>query len=246
MQKLPVLPIKNAVLFPYIYMPFSVGRPVSVAALESALATEGKELLVFSQRDSQVEEPGFGDLYPIGTKAVIRKVAKTEEGRLQIIVSGAERVKLDRLSQTEPFLEAEAIPYPLPTDQSPEVEALERELVDLAMKAIALAQPQVSPEVGRNLLTADNPMHLVFTMASIFGMEPADQQKLLESETRLEALRMMHKHLQHELQVLELRGKIASQAQTEMNKEQREYMLRQQMRAIQEELNGKGEKGDAA
>src|SRR5215467_7476183 len=103
-QTLPVLPVKNSVLFPFIHMPFSVGRPTSVTALEAALEKEGKELLVVCQRDSAVEAPGQSDLYSIGTKAVIKKAARGEDGRIQIIVLGTERLRLNRLTETEPFL----------------------------------------------------------------------------------------------------------------------------------------------
>src|SRR5262249_2142646 len=241
LQKLPVLPVKNTVLFPYIHMPFSVGRPVSLAALEAALATEGKEVLIVSQRDSSVENPNQKDLYLIGTTALIKKAARAKDGRVQIIVLGSQRVRIENLSHVEPYLEAEVTPYPLPVDETPEVEALKRELVELALKALSLAQPQAPAEVSRSLLTGENTMQLVFTMASVFAMEPEKQQALLEAHTRLEALQMMYAHLSHEVQVLELRSKIASQAQAEVTKEQREYMLRQQLRAIQEELNGKGD-----
>jgi ATP-dependent Lon protease len=240
LQTLPVLPIKNTVLFPYIHMPFSVGRPASLAALEAAAATEEKEILVFSQRDSAIETPGQNDLFHIGTKAVIKKAARGEDGRVQVIVLGTDRVRMEKMNRAEPYLEAQVSLYPLPTDHTPEVEALQRELVELAMKALSLAQPQAPPEVSRTLLSTDNPMQLVFTMASIFGMEAEKQQELLAVQSRAEALRIMHAHLSHEIQVLELRSKIASQAQTEMSKEQREYVLRQQLRAIQEELNGQG------
>ena len=226
-------------------MPFSVGRPTSLAALEAAGAADEKEILVVSQRDNNVEAPGQADLYSVGTKAVIKKLARPDDGRVQVIVLGIERVRVNRLARTEPYLEAETTPYPLPTDQTTEGEALERELVEMAMKALALSQPQAPPEVTRGLLSADNAMQLVFTLASLFGLDMEKQQALLESESRLEALRTMHGHVAHEIQVLELRGKIASQAQSEMNKEQREYLLRQQLRAIQDELNGKGEQGEA-
>src|SRR6266404_2264383 len=238
---LPLLPIKNTVLFPFIHMPFSVGRPQSLAGLEQAIATEEKEILVVSQRNSAVEIPTQGDLYSIGTTAVIKRVTRAEDGRVQVIVLGVDRVKIEDFTRNEPYLEARIVPYPLPLDETPEVEALQRELVALAHKALSLAQPQAPPEVSRALLTGEGTMELVFTMASIFGMDPEKQQALLESQTRLEALRTMHSHLSHEVQVMELRGKIASQAQSEMSREQREYVLRQQLRAIQEELNGKGE-----
>jgi ATP-dependent Lon protease len=241
---LPVLPIKNTVLFPYIHMPFSVGRPTSVAALEAALATEEKEILLVCQRDSADQEPGKDDLYPVGVRAIVKKVLRVEDV-VQIIVLGVERVRIDDLTSTEPYLQAAATPLPLPTDSSDEIEALQRELVELALKALAIAQPQAPPEVSRTVLTADNPMQLVFTLATIFGMDVEKQQELLEAETRAEALRAMHAHLTHEIHVLELRSKIASQAQTEMSKEQRDYVLRQQLRAIQEELDGRGDPSEA-
>ncbi len=244
MQTLPVLPVKNSVLFPFIHMPFSVGRPASVAALEAALEKEGKELLVVSQRDSSVETPGQSDLYSIGTKAVIKKAARGEDNRVQIIVLGTERLRIYRLTETEPFIEAEVEPYPLPTDRTTEVEALHRELIELATKALAVVQPQAPSEVSRALLSGGDPMQLVYTMASIFGIDPEKQQALLEAQTVAEALRMMHAHVAHELEVLELRNKIANEAQSEMTREQREYVLRQQMKAIQEELGGKGDKGE--
>src|SRR6266567_4454443 len=226
-------------------MPFSVGRPISMAALEKAIGDEEKEILIVTQRDSTVETPSRDDLYAIGTTAYIKKLTRTEDGRVQVIVLGAERVRIEDFSRTEPFLEARVVPYPLPTDETTEVEALQRELVELALKALALAQPQAPPEMSRALLSGENTMQLIFTMASIFGMEPEKQQALLESQTRLEALRMMHSHLSHEVQVMELRGKIASQAQSEMSREQREYVLRQQLKAIQEELNGQGDPSEA-
>ena len=241
-----MLPVKNSVLFPYIHMPFSVGRPASISALETAVATDDKELVVVTQRDSAVETPGEKDLYKVATKAIIKKAARGEEGRIQLIVQGIDRVRINQIVDNGKYLEAEVVPYPLPADNSPEVEALQRELVEVGMKALALAQPQAPPEMSRALLSADNPMQLVFTMASIFGLEMESQQSMLEAETRTQALRLMLEHLRHEIQVIELRSKIASEAQSEMTREQREYVLRQQLRAIQEELAGGGDKGGEA
>src|SRR6266436_31958 len=189
LRTIPVLPVKNTVLFPYIHMPFSVGRPVSLAALETASDTEEKEILIVCQRNSAVETPGQDDLYSIGTTAVIKKTAHGEDGRVQVIVLGAERVRIEAISRTEPYLEARVTPYPLPEDETPEVEALHQELVELALKALSLAQPQAPPEVGRALLGSETTMQTVFTIASIFGMSPDKQQALLEAQTRAEAQR---------------------------------------------------------
>ncbi|MEO7145189.1 MAG: LON peptidase substrate-binding domain-containing protein, partial [Bryobacteraceae bacterium] len=239
-QILPVLALKNSILFPGLLMPLSVGRPASLAAVEAALASEEKEILVLAQRDPSTESPGPDDLYTIGTKAVIRKTSRPSEDLVELLVLGAERVVVMKLDASEPFLRGRFQPLPLPQDSGPEVEALERALIDLAVKALQLAQPQQSvQELTRVLPINGDPMRLAFLLASMFSLDPAKEQKLLESETRADALRLMHANLAHEVQVLEIRNKISSDARTEMNKEQKDYMLRQQLRAIQQELGEK-------
>jgi ATP-dependent Lon protease len=232
---LPVLPIKNTVLFPYLLMPLSVGRPASRAAVEAALATEDKTLLIIAQRDASVEEPAEKDLYTIGTRAVIKKMARSENG-LEMIVQGVERVVLVRLEQTAPYLKALARPLPQPDDQGTEIEALHRAIIELASRAMAIAQPQTPVDVSQLLAQARDPIQAVYLIASMLSLDLEKEQELLEASTRVEALRLLHAHLTHEVQVLEMRQKIASQAQTEMSKEQRDYLLRQQLRAIQQEL----------
>src|SRR5882762_2256948 len=245
-QTLPVLPLKNTVLFPYLLMPLSVGRAASVAAAEAALATESKEIVVFAQRNSNVENPGPDDLYPIGTKAMIRKMSRPNEGTVELLVLGMERVALIKMEETEPFLMARVNPLPLPEDNSPELEALTSSLVELAGTAIQLAQPNAAAELTRLLATGDDPLRTAFLLASMFSLDVDKDQALLEAPTRVEALRKMHTYLTHELQVLELRNKIQTEARSEMNKEQRDYLLRQQMRAIQTELGEKdSEKAEA-
>src|ERR1700730_12098877 len=122
---LPVLPLKNAGLFPYLLMTLSWARPSSIAAVEAALATESKEIVVFTQRDGDVDVPSQSDLYAIGTKAVIRKMNRASEGHIELLVLGMERVVLSKLDNSEPFLRARVTPLPLPEDKAPEVEALQ-------------------------------------------------------------------------------------------------------------------------
>ena len=237
---LPVLPLKSAVLFPYLMMPLSAGRARSVAAVEAALATESKEIAVFTQRDPDLDSPSQNDLYPIGTKAVVRKVNRSGEDHLELMVLGMERVALLKLDESEPFLKARVTPLPLPEDKGDEVEALQSALVELAGTALTLAQPN-APQEMRGLLAAnEDPLRLVFVLASMFGLDADKAQSLLEAPTRLEALRMAHRYLSHEVQVLELKNKINTEARSEMTKEQKDYLLRQQMRAIQQELGDKG------
>jgi ATP-dependent Lon protease len=244
-QVLPALPLKNTILFPGLLLPLSVGRESSLEAVHAALNTEAKEIILIAQRDAQVESPQQDDLYTIGTKAVIRKSSRPNEGMLEILVLGVERVVVVKLETVEPYLSAKFRVLPLPQDGGSEVEALSRAMLELASKAIALSQPQSAAELTRMLAGNEDPLRLAYLLASIFSLDLAREQKLLEAETRVDALRLMHSYLAHELQVLELRQKIASTARDEMSKEQRDYLLRQQLRAIQQELGEKdGEKAE--
>src|SRR5580692_6758726 len=237
---LPVLPLKSAVLFPYLLMPLSAGRPASIAAVEAALATESKEILVFTQRDPDIDSPTQEDLYAIGTKAVIRKMNRSTEGHLELMVLGMERVTLLKLDSSEPFLKGRATPLALPKDSGPEIEALQGALIELASEALTLAQPGSSQELRGLIASNEDPLRLSFVLASMFSFDADKCQSLLEAPSRAEALRMLHRYLMHEVQVLELRNKINTEARTEMSKEQHDYLLRQQMRAIQQELGEKG------
>ncbi len=237
LQSLPVLPIKNTVLFPNLLLPLSVGRPISIAAIQTALATEEKEILVVTQRDTAVENPTESDLYLVGTKAIIKRANRQSDGKYELIVLGVERVALAGVEEGS-YLTAKYHVLPLPEESGTEIEALHREVTDLGRKVLQHSNAEAPAEVARMLARSDDPVQIVYLLGSILSLDVAIEQKLLEAESRVEALRAMHSHLTHELQVLELRSKIASQAQSEIGKEQREYVLRQQLRAIQQELNG--------
>jgi ATP-dependent Lon protease len=233
---LPVLPIKNTVLFPHLQMPLSIGRPASLAAVEAAMASEEKQIVVVAQRDASVETPAQDDLYTIGTKAIIKKAARPRDGMLELVVQGRERVVVLKVEQTTPHLTARVRPLPAPVDAGAEVEALHRAILELAAKALELVQPQASAQLGQLLTTTENSLQLVYLLGSMLNLDLVKEQSVLEAQTQAEALRLMHGYLTYEVQVLELRQKIAGQAQTEMSREQREYLLRQQLRAIQQEL----------
>ena len=237
-QTLPLLPVKNTVLFPYVMLPFRVGREASIAAIEAAMSSEEKELIVLSQRDASVEEPGQEDLYLVGTKAIVKRLVRGE-GALEVVLQGVTRVQVEWVDFSDGFMRAHWRELPLPEESSPEEEAMHREVVELATKALSLSQPQVPAEVMRMIANSETPLRLVYGLASMFGIELVKEQALLEANSRADALRLIHDYLTHEVQVLELRSNIASKAQTEMSKEQREYLLRQQLRAIQEELGNK-------
>ncbi len=237
-QTLPVLPLKSTVLFPRLFMPLSVGRPTSLAAIEATLATEEKTFLAVAQRDMNHDAPGPDELFTVGTRAVVKKLARGE-GIVEILVQGVERVAILGTTQTEPYLSARVRPLPLPDDDGTEVEALHRAVIEMASRVLELAQLQTPVSVQQLAAQANDPLQLVYLLGSMLSLDVAKEQSLLEAPTRAEALRLMHGYLSHEVQVLELRNKIASQAQNEMGKQQREFVLRQQLRAIQEELGEK-------
>ncbi len=234
---LPVLPLKNSVLYPRMVLPLAAGRPGSVAAVEAALASEEKTVVVVAQRDASVEEPAREDLYGIGTVAVIKRTDRPNEGGpVHLLVQGLSRVWIGELEQTKPYLTAHVRGLPDPEDKGTDVEATYRSVVELAEKLRDLLAPQVEFDLRRMLGQLEDPAHLVYLLASVMNLEVAKGQKLLEAPSRLEALRLIHEYLVHETQVLEVRKKIASAAQTEISKEQREYVLRRQLKAIQDEL----------
>jgi ATP-dependent Lon protease len=237
LASLPVLPLKGTVLFPNLFLPLSAGRPVSLAAVEAAVASEDKTFLAVAQRNPEADVPGADDLHTVGTRAVIKKMARSATG-IELLVQGVERVVLVRLEPSEAGLRARVRPLPLPEDQGPEIEALRRAVLDLTAQAIALSQAG-GISIEQLAAQAQDPLMLTYLIGSMLSLDVAREQALLEAPTRLEALRLLHGYLAHELTVLELRQKIASQAQYEMSKEQRDYMLRQQLQAIQQELGEK-------
>ena len=232
---LPVLPVKNTVLFPNLFIPLAVGRPGSIAAVNAAAESEEKTLIILAQRDASIEQPTPQDLYTVGTRAVIRKLVRSES-RIELLVHGAERVVIEGFEQTEPHFLARARVLPFPQDEGTELEALHGEVITLAQKVLELVQPQTQQNVAQLVARERDPLWLAYLIGSLLSLEVDKEQALLSASTRIEALRLVHEYLSHEHQVLELRHKIASQTQSEINKQQREYMLRQQLRTIQEEL----------
>ena len=235
-RKLPVLPLKNVVLFPNLTLPLTVGREASRAAVDSAIRDHEGELVMVAQRDASQENPGAGDLYSFGTRAKIRKVLRTGPAAMDIIVSGLERVHLLHLDSDAGFLQADVQPSPFVSEGSDEEKALRGSLFDLAAQAIERVNPQAAEQISELLSNADNPQQVMWLLATAFNLDVDKQQSLLEGPTLVEALRLAVKHISHEIQVLQVRQKIVSEAQEEMSKEQREYVLRRQLKAIQDEL----------
>ena len=232
---LPVLPLKNTVLFPHLVLPLVVGRASSLGAVEAALKSEDKALVLVAQKNPEDEDPQPDALYTIGTQAVIKKMDRAE-GQVQLIVQGGPRVELVSVALQDGMLQAQVRPVADPTDTGAEVEALQRLVLEQATKIHGLVQPQTPISVEQFLSQFSDPVQQVYLLGSMLSLAVEKEQALLEAPTRVAALRLMHEFLTHEVQVLELRQEIANEARTEMSREQREYLLRQQMQQIQQEL----------
>src|SRR2546421_4996887 len=217
MLSLPLLPLKNSVLLPSVLLPLSVGRPISVAAIEAALAREDKDLVVATQRDASVESPGAHDFFNIGTKVVVKRMARRPDGMIELMVQGVERAVIIKIDQTAPYFQARVRLAPVPEASNAEIEALQRNILELAGRAVQLAQPNAPAEFMQMLAANEDPLQLVYTIGSLLSLDVHKEQSLLEAPTRLDALRLLHTHLTHELQVLELRHQINNQAQSAMN-----------------------------
>ena len=236
LTNLPVLPLKRTVLFPGTMMPLTVGRDRSVAAVEAALKTEDKTLLVVAQRDAQTDQPLLADLYTIGTKAVIKQTARAAEGHYNILIQGLERFVLLKLDQIDPFLQARVKQLPPPSEQSTEVEALHRAILDIITELPKLIQTPGVHEAVAALGTEQDPVVLAYRIASLLNLTLDGEQQLLEAATRADLLRGLYAALSREVQILQLRDKIAGDAREKLGKTQREYLLREQLKTIQQEL----------
>ncbi len=244
-----VLPLQNTTLFPETIVPLAVGRERSVKAVESSLESEEKFITCITTKNADVtgQDAKPADLYSVGTVGTIKRMMRNEDV-LQLIVQGVDRVRILEWKQEQPFLKArvEVLPDLTVTD-SEEVEALKRNIHGMIQQALALL-PQVPPEVRMAVLSQNNPVQLAYFLGSVLDLGAENEQKMLESSTVDELLTIMHASLARELEIMQIRSKIATEAQTEMDKSQRDYVLRQQKKAIEKELgeDETGEKAEAA
>ena len=240
-SELPVLPLRRTVAFPLTLQPLAVNRPVSVESVNRALA--GDRLLLMVLQEGDEDDPGPDDIRKVGTVGVVRQMAKVGTG-INIIVEGLARVRADVVTRTGTSMRAQITALPEPFDRTIEVEAHVRRIHDLIEKALSLATG-LSEELRAVVMNIDDPLRLAYVLATLIDMKPAEKQELLEENDLLKKLQAISNALNREISLLELKGKIESQAQQEMTDAQRHYYLRQQLKAIQSEL-GEGEGNELA
>ncbi|HRY44635.1 MAG TPA: endopeptidase La [Thermoanaerobaculia bacterium] len=234
---LPVLPLKDVVLFPYVIVPLSVSRDRSIAAVDAALS-EQRILLLLAQKDPSVEEPSPSDLYETGTAAAVMRMLKLPDGRIRLLVQGLSRVKVDGFVQESPSLRAKAVRITEPEPPKPateEAEALLRAVKEGLEKAVSLGKA-ISPEVMLVAAGLDDPARLADLAASNLDLKLDEAQTILETLPGLERLKAVLEILRREIRVLTVQQEISGMARGEIDKNQREYFLRQQLKAIQQEL----------
>jgi ATP-dependent Lon protease len=236
---LPVLPLKETVVFPQSMTPLAIGQERSVKLIDDVVAGDRLVALV-TAKDASIEAPGWDDIHEIGTLAVIHKMIRVPDGTLRILVGGLHRIKIVEHVSDDPYLVAEFEAVPDENTETPEVEALTRNVQGLFSKIIGLA-PYLPEELQLAATNVDDPSALAHLVASTMRTIPTEErQKILETVDVGQRLRQISAILSREVEVFELGSKIQSQVQSEMEKGQREYFLRQQLKAIQQEL-GEGD-----
>jgi ATP-dependent Lon protease len=237
-HELPILPLRGLVVYPHTTIPLTVGQPRSIRLVDEAVAGDRLVGLVAS-RDPELETPGPGQIYEYGTVAQIHRLFRAPDGTIRLLVQGMARIRVDEYSSTEPYLRARIVQAPETVEKSIEVEALMRNVVEQFGRMADLV-PSIPSELINAALNVDDPLQLVYALATYIRLDLEDQQRLLRLDSVLEKLRTLMGILNKELEVLELGRKIQTEAQSEMEKMQREYFLREQLKAIQREL-GEGD-----
>src|SRR6266851_3206817 len=238
---LPILPLKDVVVFPFIILPLSVSREKSITAVDAALA-EQRIIMLVAQRDATNETPRPEDLFGVGTVAAIMRMLKLPDGRIRLLVQGLSRARVDSILAEEPYLKAKITRLDEPETAKllpPEQEALLRSVKQNMEKSVSLGK-NISQEVMVIAANLDDPARLSDLAASNLDLKLEDAQRILESTNAIDRLRLVNDSLAKEITVLTMQQEISSQARGEMDRSQREYFLRQQLRAIQQEL-GEGE-----
>ena len=238
-KELAILPLRGVVVYPLTFQALNVGQPRSIQLVDDA--TVSKQLIgLVAARDAEIEEPGPDDVYEIGVAATIHRMIKAPDGTIRLLVQGVERIRIDEWMGDEPYLRARISILPDDVEKSLEVEALMRNATDLLRRLVSLVS-QLPDELLMAAINLDDPRQLVYFIATNIRLELPDAQAILEIDSVREKLLKLTTILTKELEVLELGRKIQTEAQSEMEKMQREYFLREQLKAIKKELGEEDE-----
>jgi ATP-dependent Lon protease len=244
-SELPILPLRGVVVYPMMWLPLTVGQERSIRLVDEALteSAEHRYIALFTSKDTEAEEPSPDQIHRVGTVALVHRMMRAPDGTIRLIVQGIERVRIAHFVQEEPFLRAEIELLPDVEEPSLEQEALMRTAQELFRRLVGLV-PHMPEELETAAINATDARQLAYLVAASVRMETEQAQEILEIDPVREKLARLNQFLTKELEVLELGRKIQTQAQDEMTKMQREYFLREQLKAIQKEL-GEGDEQEA-
>ena len=229
-----IIPLRDTVIFPYMIAPLVIGRPKSLHIVDEAANTD-RMVGLATQVRPDIEEPSPSDLHGVGTAATILKMLKFPDGSTRVLVQGTSRVRIKRYIQREPYMKAEIEPVPEAQDTSVETQALLRSVSDIFGKIVGLSA-HLPDELHIAVMNIENASRAADLIASNINLSTLEKQEILEAYETKVRLQKLIGYLNRELQVLELGSKIQSQVKTELDKSQREYYLREQLKAIRREL----------
>lgn len=233
-EELPILPLRGIVVFPGMTIPLTVAQPRSVKLVDDVVA--GNRFVgLFASRDEEIETPQPHEVHTVGTLATIHRLFRAPDGTIRLLVQGLTRIEIDEYLTTEPYLKARAHQHPEQTEESLEIEALVRNIIDQFTRLAELV-PNIPSELISATLNVEDPLNLTYAIATYMRIDQQQAQQILQIDSLSEKLHNLMGLLSKELEVLELGRKIQQDAQTEMEKTQREYFLREQLKAIQREL----------
>ena len=241
-RSLPLLPLRGVLVFPFMVIHLDVGREKSIAALDQAMVTD-KQILLASQQDAQTDDPEPDEIYSVGTIAEIKQLLKLPGGTVRVLVEGISRARVEEYTAVEPFYQVEAVEYLETEEKTPEVEALTRSLVFQFEQYVKLSK-KIPAETVVSIITIEDAGRLSDLIASHLTIKLADKQRILEAVEIRERLETINKILAKEIEILELERKINARVRKQMEKTQKEYYLREQLRAIQKELGEREEGSD--
>jgi ATP-dependent Lon protease len=234
-SELPILPLRGTVVYPLTVLPLSVGQARSLRLVDEVATSPNRLVGLVTIKNDKFEDAGPEDVYQIGTVAVIHRMLRAPDGTVRLIVQGLERIRVKEFTAQEPYMRARVDPHPEKVEKTVEVEALMRNTTDLFRRLVSLAQ-HLPEEILMAALNVEDPRQLAYMIAQSLRIDIADAQGLLELDDIAGKLTKLDALMTKELEVLELGKKIQGQAQAEMEKGQREYILREQLKQIQKEL----------
>ncbi|MGQ9491423.1 MAG: endopeptidase La [Anaerolineae bacterium] len=243
--ELPVLPLRGVVVYPMMWLPLSIGQERSIRLVDDALVESSDHRIIglFTSRNPELDEPSPEQVYTVGTAAIVHRMLRAPDGSIRLIVQGLERIRILEYIQEQPYLRARVEVIPDVEEESLEQEAVARTTLELFRRLVSLV-PHMPEELETAAINASSARQLAYLVAASTRMEPTQAQEILELNPVKAKLLKLNSILNKELEVLELGRKIQSQAQDEMSKMQREYFLREQLKAIQKEL-GEGDEQEA-